>query len=576
MGLDGSIDWCCLPLLDSPSVFGAILDPDRGGHFSIRPARDLRDVRQEYLQDTNVLRTVFTTATGELELLDWMPMGGFTLTPEENHCLPAVYRLARCLSGTVELTAEFHPRCDYGRAAMTFATEDGGFVARAKGDTVHLHTVFPMTIDDRGVTGTHLMKEGEDKAFLCAYGGLDPTDLPPPLRSLERTVEHWKHWANECEDGACPFPGGWENEVKRSCLMLRILAGGRGIAAAATTSLPEMIGADHNWDYRFSWVRDSAFTVRALTSAGHFSDAVEFFEWIVDLLHHEGRRPADLRVLYPLHGGTLSPEQELIHLRGYGDSRPVRIGNAAADQRQLDLYGEILNAVYAVETLPTHVSEQLGFVLRDIVEYVCGIWKEPDYGIWELRDSERHYTYSKVMCWVALDRGIRLAVRHGWKADIKKWKKERDAIHADVMDLGWSEKRQAFMQSYGSDILDASAALFPILGFLPPDHPRVLSTIEAVERDLGEGPLVYRSERHRGKEGAFGFCSFWLAEAEVLCGKRDKALWRFQELLKLANHVGLFAEEIDPKSGAFLGNFPQAFTHVGLINVATALGARKS
>ncbi|MDD4319340.1 MAG: glycoside hydrolase family 15 protein [Candidatus Peribacteraceae bacterium] len=571
VNLDGSVDWCCLPWTDSPSVFAALLDPVKGGRFSLAPAGGAAETTQEYLPDTNVLCTRFRTETGVLEVLDWMHMGGLESAEQDSHRLPALYRLARCAEGVVDLVATFDPRLDYGRATTELAVEDGCVTARGGEDMLRLYARCPFRPGPDGYTGTVRLRTQEQCTFLCAYGDMPLTDLPPPLRSLERTSAHWRRWLAEGEEDARRLRQRWREQVRRSSLVLRILAGGRGIAAAATTSLPEVLGGGDNWDYRFSWIRDTAFTVRALSALGHQDDAREFFEWLRDLLHTEGRRPADLRVLYPLRSASIPPEEELSHLRGYADSRPVRIGNAAAGQLQLDLFGEILNTLYMARRVPDGIDHILRDALRDIVNHVCDVWREPDCGIWELRDGLRHYTHSKAMCWLAIDRGLRLARLHGWEADLARWERERDAIAALVQEKGWDERRGAFMQSFGSDVLDASAVLFPLIGFLPADHPRMLSTLDAVERDLSDGALVYRSDRHRGVEGAFGFCSFWFVEALVLAGRIDDARERFDELLRLGNHVGLYAEEIDPASGAFLGNLPQAFTHVGLINAAVSL-----
>ncbi|MDD5739683.1 MAG: glycoside hydrolase family 15 protein [Candidatus Peribacteraceae bacterium] len=571
---EASIDWCCLPRLDSPSIFAALLDPEKGGHFSIRPALEIQETKQEYLPQTNILRTTFETKTGTLAVQDWMHMGGFKFEEEEHHRLPALYRLVQCTQGTVNIVVIYRPRLDYARAQTVLTAErNGGVIAESKDDVVRLHTTCPFIVGTEGAEARVTLREGERLSFLCSYGRAERADLPPALRSLERTTIYWRRWLTECEGGECRVPERWREHVDRSALVLRVLAGGRGIAAAATTSLPEILGDSHNWDYRFSWVRDTALTVRALASLRHMSDAREFVEWISELITTGGRRPSDIHVLYPLHAEYVPPEEELTHLAGYRNSKPVRIGNAAVHQRQLDIYGEILNTVFLAELLHTGAGDVLSGVLRDIVEYVCDIWKEPDHGIWELRVDPKQYTYSKVMCWVAIDRGIRLAQNHAWGIDTLRWERERDTIRSTVLEQAWSEKRQAFTQTFGSDVLDATALLFPLLGFLPADHPRALATLGTVMRDLADGALVYRSDHHHRKEGAFAFCSFWLVDALATAGRVEEARERFEELLKLGNHLGLYAEEIDPATGAFLGNFPQAFTHVGLINSAVKLNS---
>lgn len=570
VGLNGSIDWCCLPRIDSPAAFAALLDPERGGSFTVSPAETFES-SQRYHPATNVLRTTFTCAGGVLELTDWMHMSGFSFEEEEQHRLPALYRLARCTGGSVRCRVLLDPRLNYARGATALSAVPGGLLAEGGGDVLRLHAPCPFAIGARGAEAEMALREGDEFTLVCAYGNAERDELPPPRRSLEKTIAFWERWSSECEAGSCLSLPRWKDEVTRSALALKILAGGKGIAAAATTSLPEVPGGTDNWDYRFNWLRDTSFTVQALTAIGHLNDAREFLDWITDLLVTSGRRPADLQVLYPLHGPPLQSEEELPHLRGYLDSRPVRIGNAAAGQRQHDIYGEILETVFRSEHLHPGMDSALSGVLRDIVEYVCEIWRDPDHGIWELRREPQHHVYSKVMCWVALDRGIRLAEEHRWSADIARWKAERAAIHAEVLERGYDAKRGAFMQSYNSDVLDATALLFPILEFLPPDHPFAVATLETVQRELAEGPLVYRTSAHHRREGAFGLCSFWLVDALAFAGRVAEARSNFEALLHMGNHVGLYSEEIDPATGAFLGNFPQAFTHVGLINSAVYL-----
>lgn len=571
VGKNGSIDWCCLPRIDSPSIFGGILDPERGGKFAIAPEGAGTDGTQQYYPDTNVLRTTFSCPDGELEVVDWMHMSSFSFEEQEEHRLPALYRLARCTEGTVRCRIVFDPRLDYARGDTAMTTDEHGLLVEGTSDTLRLHATCPFTIDTHGATATVTLHAGQELSLVCTYGNTEHGDLPPIHRSLEQTIAFWERWGSECEEGSCLAPGPWREQVTRSALALKVLAGGKGIAAAATTSLPEIPGGADNWDYRFNWIRDSSFTLQALTALGHLHDAREFFEWITDILVTSGRRPADLQVLYPLHGTTLHGEEELPHLRGYMDSRPVRIGNAAVVQRQNDIYGEILETVYRSEYLHPGVDHALSGVLRDIVNYVCEIWREPDHGIWELRSEPQHYVYSKVMCWVALDRGIRLAEEHKWKMDCTHWKAERAALHERILTNGYDEKRGAFMQAFGSDVLDATALLFPILEFIPPDHPYAVRTLETIQRELAEGPLVYRSSAHHRKEGAFGFCSFWLVDALTFAGRTQEARANFDALLNMGNHVGLYSEEIDPQTNMFLGNFPQAFTHVGLINSAVYL-----
>ncbi|HRH93586.1 MAG TPA: glycoside hydrolase family 15 protein [Candidatus Peribacteria bacterium] len=572
VNINGSIDWCCMPYLDSPSAFAAMLDPDRGGSFSIRPVDPIKHVEQAYAADTNILRTTFTTDAGKIVLTDWMHMGPFSHEERECHRLPLLFRLAECTEGTVQIDVVFDPRPDYAQAARTLSVEtDGVIVAESGGDRISLKSTGALRLGDAAARGVVTLNRGQEWSCACAYGAV-LADAPDVRQSLAETEAYWRTWVSHCQDGACRYVPTWRDPVVRSALTLKILAGGpTGIAAAATTSLPEIIGGSDNWDYRFNWIRDSSFTIQALAALGHVHDAQDFIGWLCKLLVQDGRRPADLKVLYPLHGSVAPVERELPHLRGYRDSRPVRIGNGAIDQRQIDIYGEILEAVYRSSFLQPGVDTALAGMLRNIVDYVCDIWREPDWGIWETRVDPGHHTYSKVMCWVALDRGIRMAEAHGWAADLARWRTERDAIHALVLAKGFNHRIGSFTQSFDSEVLDATALLFPLLEFLPPDHPYSLGTLTVLQRELAKGPLVYRTSNHSGKEGAFGFCSFWLVNALALAGRADEAHENFVQLLGMANHVGLYSEEIDPVSGAFLGNFPQAFTHVGLINSALYL-----
>ena len=575
VNLDGSIDWCCLPYLHSPSVFGALLDPEKGGSFRIRPLEPLKDVRQHYLPNTNILRTEFHTAKGVLELTDWFHMGTFSHEEEEHHRLPALYRHLRCLKGEGTADILFDPQCDYARSPTLLACTQDGLVASSARDVVRLHTHCPFRCGERGAWTRLTMKAGEETTFLCTYGIFEGKPLPDAAESLLQTKGYWEQWVRDCEHAECPLLGTWHDEAVRSSLVLKILSGGHGIAAAATTSLPETIGGKENWDYRFSWIRDTSFTIQALTGMGHVSDAREFLDWLCNEVCEGRKHPKDLRILHPLRGDVMPPEEELTHLRGYRDSRPVRIGNAAVEQSQLDIYGELLESVFRTESLHPDVGHRLAGVLQRIVNHVCDVWRKPDHGIWEFRSEPKHYVYSKVMCWVAIDRGIRMAEEHHWNVDLARWKRERQAIRDLVFERGYSTKRKCFLQEFDSEHIDASALLFPLLEFLPPDHPFAENTLSTLERELADGPLMYRTDTHQGKEGAFGLCSFWLVDALALAGQTEKATDHFRALLALGNHVGLYAEEIDPKTGAFLGNFPQAFTHVGLINSALYLRQKK-
>lgn len=548
-----------------------MLDPQKGGHFVISPSDTYSTSKQEYYENTNVLRTEFMTAQGTLEVVDWMHMNNFSFVEEEQHRLPALYRLIRCTAGTVECRIQYCPKFDYARARTILTPVSYGLLAHGALEEAHLFTHCAFSIVDEVAEATVTLQSGQDLSFICAYGKVARDELPPPSRSLEQTIHFWQRWSSECEAGNCLALPLWKKQVTRSALVLKVLAGGKGIAAAATTSLPEVLGGSDNWDYRFNWIRDTSFTIQALASLGHLSDAKEFLDWITNSLFTANQKPSDLKVLYPLYDFPHQKEEELTHLSGYENSRPVRIGNGAAEQKQYDIYGEILEAVFRSEHLHPKMDEALTQVLSNLLDYVCEIWREPDSGIWELRSEPQHYVYSKVMCWVALDRGIRLAETHGWRRDLGRWKTERSSIHAQILERGYSSQKQCFMQAYDSEVYDATALLFPILELIAPDHPYAINTLNTLQRELADGALVYRSSTHYRKEGAFGLCSFWLVDALAFAGRVGEAHMHFEKLLSMGNHLGLYAEEIDPTSGAFLGNFPQAFTHVGLINSAVYL-----
>jgi GH15 family glucan-1,4-alpha-glucosidase len=577
VNLDGAIDWCCLPNLDSPSIFAAILDPKMGGTFRIAPVDDPWTSQQEYLKDTNILKTVFKTPSGTLELTDWMHMGAFSHEETEEHLLPIIIRHVRCTEGSVAVKVLFQPRLDYARGRTELTNTSKGVVGTLSSENICLHAQAEWKLAQQTATTSMSLSKGDEWSCHCHYGECGKIQLPPVRQSLESTQQYWQRWVQECEHGECPYIGQWHETTIRSLLVLKILAGGDGIAAAATTSLPEIIGGSDNWDYRFNWIRDTSFTIQSFTQMGHLHDAGEFLDSISSLLCDKGCRPADIRVLYPLHNLHVL-EEELSHLRGYRDSRPVRIGNGAEHQKQWDIYGEILETVYRSEHLHPDFGDQLSRVLADIVDYVCDIWREPDHGIWELRSEPQHYVYSKVMCWVALDRGIKLAKEHSWNVNMDAWLKERDSLREMILEKGYNKEKRCFVQTFDSTSIDATALLFPIVEFIDPHHEYAENTLQTIQTELcNDDGLVFRSDYHftEKQEGAFLFCSFWLVDALSLAGKIHEAEKLFTRLLGLANHVGLYSEEIDPVTGDFLGNFPQAFTHVGLINSAVYLGSAK-
>ena len=591
VGGDGSIDWCCLPRLESSSVFAAILDVERGGHFSLRPSGSFT-ADQRYVPATNVLEVEFSTESGTAVLTDFMPMLGDD--PAAPFSEPWVYRRVACTDGAVDIAVEFEPRFDYARARTSVEPADGGVLARGNGEHVSLTTPTGTSLDveDTAAYGTYRLEEGEDAWYTLQYGQRKRPASVDPEALLQRTIDYWRGWVHECpsEDGttpddadACLFSGTWHDEVVRSELVLKLLMHHRtgAIAAAPTTSLPEKIGGPRNWDYRFSWIRDAAFTVQALYKLGHVAETTAYFDWCLDVVHTESETLQPLQPLYGLRGERNLTEEVLDHLSGYRDSAPVRIGNAARSQLQLDVYGELVLGVYETSRFGETITERTWETIRDVVEHVCLLWDRRDAGMWEVRSDPEHFVHSKVMCWVALDRGIEMARTEGFDAPLERWAEVRGEIRDQVLERGYSESIGSFTRSFEADgLLDAAALRIPLVGFLSFDDPRVQGTIDAVQERLAtdEG-LVHRYEGDDGLpggEGAFILCSFWLVDCLALSGRVEEAEGIFEALLEYAGPLGLLAEEVDLETGELRGNYPQAFSHLGLINSALYLHAAKT
>ncbi|HEX2190616.1 MAG TPA: glycoside hydrolase family 15 protein [Longimicrobiaceae bacterium] len=577
---DGSIDWCCLPRLESPSVFAALLDARRGGRWRIAPAGEAT-VSRGYLGFSAVLRTEFRGAGGVLRLTDFLPIRAGASADRQSESSHCIVRHVRCTEGEAEVDVEWTPRPNYAREDVVLSREGRVVFARSPKYELALAGFpegVPLPLHGASLRARVRLRAGEGFNLACAWGGADPDPVAwTAEHHLERTLAWWAGWA-----ASCTVPPGaeeWTELVLRSGMVLKLLTneGSGAIAAAPTTSLPEELGGVRNWDYRFCWVRDSSMIARALLALGHDRDAREFLDFL-ERAAAQHRDPARIQVVYGLRGETRLTEYTLGHLDGYRGSSPVRIGNGAALQRQLDIYGELLEAARELARIGAPPTPERRAWLGAVADYVCSIWRIPDRGIWEVRGPERHFTYSKVMCWVALDRALVLAETLGLPGDAARWAAERDAVREAVLRDGYDPGQGAFTQSFGSPTLDASALLLPIVGFLPPDDPRVHGTVDAVLRTLTREGLVFRYPAGEtpdgvgGGEGAFGICTFWLAHALALCGRREEAREVFSGMAARANDVGLFAEEVDPATGAFLGNFPQAFTHVGLIDAARALG----
>ena len=570
VGRDGSIDWACFPRFDSPSVFAAILDDVRGGRFQIAPVSDYQST-QQYLPSTNVLETSFSTSTGSAALVDFMPPARASEGREAPHEL---HRLVRGTHGEVDLRLRFQPRFGYARDQATFTLARHGVVAKGATDSMALVSSVPLRVDEHdGATATFTIQEGQDLHFVAVYG----LGRTPSVRSLDseaklvRTVRFWEATVAKVE-----YDGLWSEQVMRSFLLLHLLTyhPTGAIVAAPTTSLPERLGANRNWDYRYCWLRDSAWTVGILARMGDPHEAEAFMEWMVANCQ---MNVDHMQVLYGITPESELQETTLDHLEGYEASAPVRIGNDAAFHRQIDVFGEVVLSMAAFHQYHGHLPRDGWPLVQRMAGLAARMWHLPDRGIWEVRGREQHFVYSKVMCWVALDRAAHLAETYGYDGPVEWWRQQAAKLHQEVLREGWSEKKQAFVQRYGADAIDASALLIPFVGFLPPDDPRVRSTVLRVAQELSEGPFVRRYLPHEtddglgSEEGAFFILSFWLIGALLFIGEREEALARFDQVMAQTNHLGLMAEMINPKTHRALGNFPQAFSHIGLIHTARNL-----
>lgn len=582
VGMNGSIDWYCYPHFDSPSIFGALLDDKKGGRFQISPIGTGVRYKQFYWPSTNILITRFLLGDGIAELEDFMPVGLPPDSPSYHH----LFRRVRCVRGAVRMSLICSPACDYGRKAHQIKLGRNGACFSSNGLSLTLSTAVPLQHAEHGsVTAEFLLEEGKSEALLFRALAEDETVgcAPPPEEAEElfqTTVKFWQNWLS-----TCTYRGRWREQVYRSALALKLLTfePTGAIVAAPTTSLPEVVGGVRNWDYRYTWLRDAAFTIYAFLRIGFRDEAAGFMSWIEKYVSNHVNAQGPLPVMFTIHGGSEIPEQTLDHWDGYCGSRPVRTGNAAVSQSQLDVYGELMDGLYLHNKYVSPISYEMWVKLRNRLEWICEHWRNPDAGIWEMRNREEHFVYSKVMNWVALDRGIRLAEKRAFPADRAKWISERDCIYEEVMTRGWNEKQRAFTQFYGSKNLDASLLIMPLVFFMAPNDPRMLNTISAILRRPDEGGLVSDSLVYRyspdsridglpGEEGTFNMCSFWLVEAltragQVLPEKLDQARLLFERMLGYANHLGLYAEQTGPQ-GEALGNFPQAFTHLALISAA--------
>jgi GH15 family glucan-1,4-alpha-glucosidase len=562
VGRNGSIDWLCLPRFDSPACFAALLGEPEHGRWLIAPADSSCRVERRYIDSSLVLATTFETAEGAVELIDFF---------RPRHGSLDLVRLVRGLRGRVAMCVEFVLRFDYGYLVpWVEQLPEGGISAIAGPERVVLRTPVALRGEDLKTVGEFGIGAGERVPFVLSYG---PSHQHPPRpidaeRALHNALAFWRQWSSQCGPA-----GPWTDTVKRSLAVLKGLtfAPTGGIVAAPTTSLPERIGGARNWDYRYCWLRDATFTLLALMNAGYSDEARAWRDW---LFRAVAGSPDQLQIMYGLGGERRLTEWEVPWLPGYEGSAPVRIGNAAVNQIQLDVYGEIVDALYHATLHGLAVVERQRAIGHLLLEHLSTIWKQPDEGIWEVRGPPQHFTHSKVMAWVAFDRAVKVLEHLGGDESIERWRQERDAIHADVCAKAFDPALGSFVQAYGSKALDASLLLLPLVGFLPPADPRLVGTVKAIERRLLVDGLVCRYDTGEVAdglppgEGAFLACSFWLADNYILQGRVREARELFERLLALSNDVGLLAEEYDPREKRQLGNFPQAFSHVALVNTA--------
>jgi GH15 family glucan-1,4-alpha-glucosidase len=582
----GSVDWLCLPRFDSPSVFTRLLDSD-AGHFGVRPTDPAAEVGRRYLDGTMVLETMFTTATGTLVLRDALATG----PSDDPHQLGAaaprmLVRCLTCTAGEVDVGVEFMPRPEYGVVAPLMSPVDGGVVARGGADILLLCCSIPLEVADAEATGRFTMREGEQLSFGLLHR--TTAEAPPEFVApaaldevLQTTVDAWRSWS-QIHQG---YEGPWQELVHHSGRVLQALTYQPtwAVVAAPTTSLPEEVGGVRNWDYRYSWVRDASLTLEALWVAACPDEAEEFFNYLAVSSAGQLRGGEPLQIMFGIGGEHDLSERELGHLGGWRDSRPVRVGNGAWNQRQIDVYGELLGAAYRlVEQLDPdypYAATEREFLVG-CADAAAQRWREPDAGIWEVRGEPQHFLYSKLMCWVALERAIAMAdlLRAGDKID--GWQRAADEIRDQILTRGFSDTANAFTQAFGSDVLDASALMIPLVGFLPADDPRVLATVDLIaERLTDSRGLIYRyltdadenADGLPGHEGTFLLCTFWLAQALAAAGQIARAREVFERAISYRNDVGLLSEEVDPETGELLGNFPQAFSHIGLVNAAWAI-----
>lgn len=589
---DGTVDWFCCPRFDSPSVFGSILDADKGGYFRFAPDRECVS-RQLYFPDTAVLITRFMTPDGVGELYDFMPVAGKQATNRHR-----LVRQVRVVRGTMRFVLDIQPQFNYGRTRHTVEVTDDGavFVPEPAGGqaspapanpalTLHIAGSNHHSLADSGVglqrardgiTAARTLKAGQTWGVVLESGTTQTRRLHAEdiSRLLRETTGFWRGWLH-----GSTYRGRWREMVARSAMTLKLMqyAPTGALVAAPTTGLPEQSGGERNWDYRYTWIRDGSFSIYALLGLGFTEEADAFAGWLRDRAREKaGDASGPLKIMYRVDGSSDLTEETLDHLEGWRGSRPVRIGNGAADQLQLDIYGEAMDALYQANRRSVRVTHQSWLEIAGFIDWLCEHWDQPDEGVWETRGGRRDFLYGRVQSWVAFDRAIRMATDRGRPADVIRWRTERDAIYNQVFDRGWNPKAGGFTQSYGSDVLDSALLMMPLQGFIAPSDPMWLDTLKAIDRELVSDSLVYRynpsasPDGLAGNEGTFSLCTFWYVEALARSGRLDEARLVFEKMHTYANHLGLYSEEIS-STGEQLGNFPQAFSHLALITAAVNL-----
>jgi GH15 family glucan-1,4-alpha-glucosidase len=579
---DGSIDWFCAPRFDSPSIFGALLDHQRGGHFRVRPTVEVFTSKQLYFPDTAVLVTRFMTEAGVGEVVDFMPVTTGTVASTRHRLV----RMLRCVRGQMTFAVDIAPRFDYGRESHDTHVADDGVVFQGKQTAMTVNLV--KEPEDERLARARVDENGDVHAELTLHGGqmrglVLETGTAGPVRQVrvaeawrlfDETVRFWESWLAQST-----YTGRWREELNRSAITLKLMtyAPSGGLVAAPTAGLPEQVGGERNWDYRYTWVRDASFSVYALLGMGFTGEAAALGRWMRDRIEEragDGRTP--LNIMYRIDGSSDLTEEVLEHWEGYRGSSPVRIGNGAAEQLQLDIYGEALDSFHFADQHGLQAGHRGWLSICTLLDWVADNWDQPEEGIWETRGGRHDFTYGRLMNWVALDRGIRLATSHGRPGSIDTWRRQRDAIYSQVMERGWSPRRQAFVQHYDTEVLDSSLLRMSKVGFIAPNDPMWASTLAAMDDELVTDSLVYRYDPAaspdglRGSEGTFSLCTFAYVESLARAGQLEKARVTFEKMLTYANHVGLFSEEI-ALTGEQIGNFPQAFTHLALVDAAITL-----